>query len=244
MLFQCLKSLAYHTHRSQHALAIPAQPACWWCGTEPASSGHDHHVRFRLEPTGVWSPLSTVNSLCVCASACVCPLAKQKQHSRMMEHLCAYWCHSDFLCAQRASHKDNCCLLCRRTSRPKHVRTASDRRTRCVLVCALQVLMRALCLSRSLSLSLSLSFVLFPSPSPSLSLYSHTLPVCMHTQVLVLRLMTEGSVEGHIIQVAEEKKRFADSSITGDQGKRLCCGGFHFLLQITMKKWQSCSSAG
>eukprot|EP00983_Pelagomonas_calceolata_P120647 1160727-Pelagomonas_calceolata.AAC.4 len=34
-------------------------------------------------------------------------------------------------------------------------------------------------------------------------------------EVLVLRLMTEGSVEKHIIQVAEEKKRFADSSITG-----------------------------
>lgn len=37
---------------------------------------------------------------------------------------------------------------------------------------------------------------------------------CM--QVLVLRLMTEGSIEQHIIQKAEEKKRFADSSITGE----------------------------
>jgi hypothetical protein len=32
--------------------------------------------------------------------------------------------------------------------------------------------------------------------------------------------MTEGSVEKHIIQVAEEKKRFADSSITGERQSR------------------------
>jgi len=45
----------------------------------------------------------------------------------------------------------------------------------------------------------------------------HSLTHCiLGLQVLVLRLMTEGSVEKHIIQVAEKKKRFADSSITGD----------------------------
>jgi len=47
----------------------------------------------------------------------------------------------------------------------------------------------------------------------SLNFKQPTLPL-LH-QVLVLRLMTEGSVEKHVIEVAEEKKRFADSSITG-----------------------------
>lgn len=36
-------------------------------------------------------------------------------------------------------------------------------------------------------------------------------------EVLVLRLETRGSIEGRIIKVAEDKKRFADSSITGGQ---------------------------
>jgi hypothetical protein len=33
--------------------------------------------------------------------------------------------------------------------------------------------------------------------------------------VLVLRLAAQGSIEEHILRVAEEKRKFADSSITG-----------------------------
>jgi SNF2 family DNA or RNA helicase len=33
--------------------------------------------------------------------------------------------------------------------------------------------------------------------------------------VLVVRLLAEGSIEEHILQVAEQKRNFADSSITG-----------------------------
>jgi SNF2 family DNA or RNA helicase len=36
--------------------------------------------------------------------------------------------------------------------------------------------------------------------------------------VLVVRLLTEGSIEEHILQVAEQKRKFADSSITGTLG--------------------------
>ncbi len=35
-------------------------------------------------------------------------------------------------------------------------------------------------------------------------------------QVLVVRLLAEGSIEEHIMQVAEQKRKFADSSITGE----------------------------
>jgi SNF2 family DNA or RNA helicase len=34
-------------------------------------------------------------------------------------------------------------------------------------------------------------------------------------KVLVVRLLAEGSIEEHILQVAEQKRKFADSSITG-----------------------------
>jgi SNF2 family DNA or RNA helicase len=35
-------------------------------------------------------------------------------------------------------------------------------------------------------------------------------------KVLVVRLLAEGSIEEHILQVAEQKRKFADSSITGE----------------------------
>jgi SNF2 family DNA or RNA helicase len=34
-------------------------------------------------------------------------------------------------------------------------------------------------------------------------------------QVTVIRLATQGSIEEHVMQVAREKRRFADSAITG-----------------------------
>lgn len=34
-------------------------------------------------------------------------------------------------------------------------------------------------------------------------------------EVLVVRLAAQGSIEEHILRVAEEKRKFADSSITG-----------------------------
>jgi hypothetical protein len=35
--------------------------------------------------------------------------------------------------------------------------------------------------------------------------------------VLVVRLVAQHTIEEHILQVAEEKRKFADSSITGEQ---------------------------
>jgi SNF2 family DNA or RNA helicase len=35
-------------------------------------------------------------------------------------------------------------------------------------------------------------------------------------KVLVVRLLAQGSIEEHILQVAEQKRKFADSSITGE----------------------------
>ena len=38
-------------------------------------------------------------------------------------------------------------------------------------------------------------------------------------EVLVLRLQTEDSIEAHVLRVAADKRRFADSSITGGCGR-------------------------
>ena len=35
-------------------------------------------------------------------------------------------------------------------------------------------------------------------------------------QVLVLRLLTSGSIEEHMYRVSDKKRRFANSSITGE----------------------------
>lgn len=114
----------------------------------------------------------------------------------------------------------NAAVACRRTCKPKRARTASGRRRRRVRkgpgcpACCGTGSRPAWPLRRSLHAA---------APHQSRSDTAPATPgarttVCV--QVLVLRLMTEDSVERHIVEVAEEKRRFADSSITG-AGTRL-----------------------
>lgn len=42
--------------------------------------------------------------------------------------------------------------------------------------------------------------------------------------VTVIRLLSQDSIEEHIYAVADEKRRFADSSITGGARSRACRG--------------------
>ena len=56
-------------------------------------------------------------------------------------------------------------------------------------------------------------------PFPPLTLRSQcpSMHACASAlQVLVLRLLTSGSIEEHMYRVSDEKRRFANSSITGE----------------------------